>query len=70
MLPEQVPGTLFVVLLAVLATVMGEYDVLLILALGCAAAWASFGDYARTLFFTATLGLCSIAVLLLFIRIL
>lgn len=42
MLPEQIPGTLFIILLALVAYATGQWDAILLLALGCAAGWASF----------------------------
>ncbi len=38
-LPEQIPGTLFVFLVTLVAFLVGEPGVILLLALGCAAGW-------------------------------
>lgn len=42
MQPEQIPGSLFVGLVALVAYATGQWGSLLLLALGCAFGWASF----------------------------
>lgn len=44
MLPEQIPGSLFVLGMFTLAVLLGAYPAAFLLALGCAAGWLSF-DY-------------------------
>jgi hypothetical protein len=49
MLPEQIPGTLFVLLTALAAIQYSDPGlILLLLALGCAAGWGTFGTYGPT----------------------
>lgn len=42
MLPEQIPGTLFVILLALVAYATGQWDALMLLSAACAVGWLSF----------------------------
>ena len=39
---EQIPGTLFILLVALAAYMLGDARPILILALGCAAGWQTF----------------------------
>lgn len=41
MVPEQIPGTLFVLLLAGVAFATGQYGAVILLAIGCAFGWVS-----------------------------
>lgn len=42
MLPEQIPGSLFVIILLAMGLALQEYEALFLLALGCAAGWQTF----------------------------
>lgn len=39
---EQVPGTLFILLVAVVGLLIGQYLAVLLLAVGCVAGWQTF----------------------------
>ena len=68
MLPEQIPGTLFVILAALVGFMLGEPGVILILALGCAAGWCGMIDQEparRQYILFAAVGLWAVAFLYL-----
>ena len=70
MLAEQIPGTLFVLLVALAAFMNQDPDVILILAAGCAAGWASYTALIPWVFWVVSLGLWAWAFILLATRIL
>lgn len=69
MRPEQIPGTLFILLLATLALTLGEHRIILLLAFGCAAGGASFSPGWYVPATILALAAWGFSFLLLFIRI-
>lgn len=68
---ELVPGTLFIVLMALAAYMVNDFTVVIILALGCAAGWQTFGPDPKwaNAFRLLSLALWALAVVLLVVRI-
>lgn len=70
--PAQLPGSLFVALVALVAYATGQWDALMLLALGCAFGWVSFSpDTSVAVLATWTaLALWALTFILVLVRIL
>lgn len=70
MSPEQLPGTLFVVLLALAAFLNKDPDVIFLLAIACAAGWFSYSGIPAAIYlWWACIALNAVAALTLATRI-
>ena len=72
MAAEQIPGTLYVLLVALAAWMIGDAVTVVILALGCAAGWAvsvPTGRNTSKFFFVVALALWALAFVVLLTRI-
>ena len=69
MLAEQIPGTLFVLLMALAAYMNQDPDVIFILAIGCVAGWLSFNPTFGAYAWFGSIVIWALAGFLLFTRI-